>query len=516
MSAGRVFLVGAGPGAADLLTLRGARLLRSADVVIYDALASTDLLALAPADALRINVGKRGHEDPTRSQPDIQTLLVEHARAGRRVVRLKGGDPFVFGRGGEELSVCREAGIPCEVVPGVSSALAAPALAGIPLTDRRHAASFAVVTGHKDPTRVREEIRWQGLAQAADTLVILMGMRNLKEILGHLAAAGRAPDTPAAAVMEGSLPTQRVVKATLETLAAEVEAAGLGAPSVVVVGDVVRLRDELGSWESLPLFGRRVLVTRPREASEPWARALREAGAEPVVVPLIEIVPIVASPELDAALAGLGSYDALLFTSANAARHLAARLRERGQEPSRLSVPAHCVGPATARAAREAGFVVGELPLAGFDARALAERLLSEGDLGGRRYLLPRALKGRAALPEALRGAGADVDVVPVYRTEPAPFEADRLRASLEEGSLDALLFASPSAVHSFAAGLGPDGSRVARGAQVVALGAATAAALAEVGLPADVQPEHATTDACIEALAAAWAEPKNPRGGGP
>ena len=501
---GRVFLVGAGPGATDLLTLRGARLLRSADVVVYDALALNDLLAMAPPEALRINVGKRGHEDPTRSQSDIEEILIQHARAGKRVVRLKGGDPFAFGRGGEEFSACRAAQVPCEVVPGVSSALAVPALAGIPLTDRRFAASFAVVTGHKDPTRVREEIRWAGLARSADTLVILMAMRNLAEIADRLIEGGRAPDTPAAAVMEGSLPGQRVVEAPLEVLAERVRETGLGSPAVVVVGDVVGLRAELDSWESLPLFGRRVLVTRPAATAEAWVGALREAGAEPVAIPLIEIVPIVASPLLDAALADWERYDALLFTSANGALQLAGRARERGLDPRQLSVPAHCVGPATARAARASGFAVGELPLAGYNARALADRLLAAGDLGGRRYLLPQSAVGRRGLADALRGAGATVDVVPVYRTEPAPFDGQALRASLAEGALDAILFASPTAVRSFAHGLGADPREICR-ATVVALGGATAEALAELGLPADVQPESATVEACIEALARAW-----------
>ncbi len=509
-----MFLVGAGPGAPDLLTLRGARLLESADVVVYDSLASNELLALAPAHAELIDVGKRGHEEPTKTQQEIQVLLVEQAKAGRRVVRLKGGDPFVFGRGGEEATACRAAGLPCEIVPGVSSAIAVPELAGIPLTDRRHAASFAVVTGHKDPTRVREEIRWAGLADAADTLVILMGMRNLRQLVEHLMAGGRAPTTPAAAIMDGTLPTQRVVQATLASLPDAAEAAGLRAPSVVVIGDVVALRAELGAWDTLPLFGRRVLVTRPEASAQGWVSALREAGATPHAVPMIEVAPIVASPEIDAAFAAWNDYAAILLTSANAARELAARAHERGFEPSHLAVTAHCVGPATAQAAKSAGFAVGELPLAGFDARALAERLLAAGDHGGRRYLLPRAAQGRDILPDALRGAGAQVDAVAVYRTVPKTFDRDDLMGRLDRGELDALLFASPSAVRSFAEGLGAE-LPVARKAQVVALGAATADALAEVGLPADLQPEFATIDACIEVLANhPRGEPRSPSEG--
>ena len=499
---GRVFLVGAGPGAPDLLTLRGAELLRRAEVVLYDSLVDPVLLELAPSRALRIDVGKRGHDEPVRSQRDIEELMIEHARRGRRVVRLKGGDPFVFGRGGEEAGACAAAGIPCEVVPGVSSAFAGPGLAGIPLTDRRHAASFAVVTGHKDPTKVREEIRWEGLAEAADTLVVLMGMRNLPELVEKMIAGGRAASTPAAAVMDASGSGQRVVEAPLAELPARVREAGLGAPSVVVVGDVVQLRAELPALDRMPLFGWRILVTRPEPAASDWAAGLREAGASVRSVPMIQIVPIVATPEQAEAFAAWDDYDAVLFTSANAARHLADRAREQDLDPEKLAVTAHCVGPATARAALAEGFAVGELPLRGFDARALADRLLAGGDLGGRRYLLPQALRGRGVLAEALRSAGARVDVVPVYRTEAAPFDAASLRAALQGGELDALLFASPSAVRAFADALGEHAS-AARDARIVALGPATAEALQQSGLPPDLQPESATLEACIEALAA-------------
>jgi uroporphyrinogen III methyltransferase/synthase len=259
---GRVILVGAGPGAPDLITLRGAAALREADAVVHDALASRELLALAPPEAERFNVGKRGHEAPTVPQPETTALLLRLASEGKTVVRLKGGDPYVFGRGGEEATACVEAGVPFEVVPGVSSIFGALAYAGIPITDRRYGASFAVVTGHKDPTKVAEETRWDRLALAADTLLVLMGMRNLEEIVGKLLDAGRAASTPAAAVMNATLPSQRVVEAPLGEFVARVRAAGLGAPAVIAIGDVVQLRKTLAWYEQKPLFGRRVLVTR--------------------------------------------------------------------------------------------------------------------------------------------------------------------------------------------------------------------------------------------------------------
>ena len=358
MSVGRVILVGAGPGDPDLITVRGVAALRVADVVLYDSLSTRELLGLAPEHAEWIDVGKRGHDAPTRPQEDVNALMIQRARAGETVVRLKGGDPFVFGRGGEEASACAAAEIPFEVVPGISSAVAAPAYAGIPLTDRRHAASVAIVTGHKDPGRPREETRWAELGQAVDTLVILMGMRNLSELVGKLLAGGKDASTPSAAIMHGTLGTQRVVVAPLAELAAQVEAAGLGAPSTVVVGEVVGLRETLQWWENQPLFGMRVLVTRAADQSAELASALRSAGAEPVQLPLIALV----APEdpdtlaaLDVAIDELSDYDGIVFASSNGVRFLAARARERGREAlSSFHGQVFCVGQKTAEAALDA------------------------------------------------------------------------------------------------------------------------------------------------------------------
>ena len=504
--AGRVILVGAGPGAPDLITLRGERALRSADAVVYDALAPASLLSLAPPHAERIDVGRRGHSDPPRTQEDINALLVRLAREGKRVVRLKGGDPFVFGRGGEEASACVAAGVPCEVVPGVSSAIGALAYAGIPVTDRRHAASFAVVTGHKDPARGREQIRWSALATAADTLVILMGMRNLPELVRELLAAGRAPDTPAAVVMEGTRPRQRVVEAALSELPARVAAAGLGTPAAIVVGDVVRLRRELAWFEALPLFGRRVLVTRPHEQADAFCRALEEAGAEPVRVPTIRAAPAPACEELAAALARLPSYDFLVFTSANAVRALAGLARRAGHPPSGLAAAALCVGPTTSQAAAAEGFAVAPLAAPAGDAAALLAAVRTALPLAGRRLLWPRAAAAGPKLARGLREAGAHVDDVVVYRTEPAPFAAAALAGELAEGSLHALTFASPSAARSFAAGMGPDGMAAARRAVVAAIGEVTAGALRALELPADAVAARPEPAALVAALASAFA----------
>jgi uroporphyrinogen III methyltransferase/synthase len=520
-----VILVGGGPGAPDLVTLRGARALAAADVVVYDALAPADLLELAPPHAERINVGKRGHDAPTRSQEDIGKLLVERARAGQVVVRLKGGDPFVFGRGGEEASACRAAGVPFEVVPGVSAALGAPAFAGIPVTDRRHAASFAVVTGHKDPTRVREALRWEDLGRAVDTLVILMGMRNLAEIAERLVAGGRDAATPAAVIEWGSTGRQRVMVATLADVAARAREAGLGAPATVVVGDVVRLRAELAWFEALPLFGMRVAVTRAAGQAGSLERALREAGAEPVALPAIETRAVRSSPEIDAVFAVLPDAWAVVLASANAARAWAERAQERGVAPVPAGATLWCVGPATAEAAREAGLpALRPLPAE----RARAEDLLgalraeaarqapgAEAPLAGRCVVLPRAAHGREVLARGLREAGARVVEAAVYRTDPVPGVGAAVDAALRAGRLDALLFASPSAVRAVREGLSAEGLEAARRAWIGAIGPTTAEALRESGLAPDAVPERHTAEDLVAALAARVAEGRGPAGGG-
>jgi uroporphyrinogen III methyltransferase/synthase len=499
---GRVILVGAGPGAADLLTLRGAAALRRADAVVYDALAAPELLDLAPAHAERIAVGKRGHDAPTRPQDEINALLVRLAREGKTVVRLKGGDPFVFGRGGEEGSALFAAGVPFEVVPGVSSIEGALACAGIPLTDRRHAASFAVVTGHKDPTRVTAETRWGELARAADTLVLVMGMRNLEGLVERLLAGGRRPDTPAAAVMDGSLPRQRVVEAPLADLPRRVREAGLTAPAVVVVGDVVRLRPELAWFERRPLFGRRVLVTRPADQSGDMLDALREAGADPVPIPMIRIEPPEDWSAADAALSRIADYDLLVFTSANAVRALAERGRAQGAPPARWRGTALCVGPRTADAARGVGLAVAPLAPEPGDAESLLAGILRDGAPAGRRCLVARAAEGRRLLEDGLREAGAEVDAVAVYRTLPAPVDAAALRARLIADEIDVLSFASPSAARAFAALLDPPAREAARRCLVAAIGRLTAEALRVEGLGPDVVAERAEARGLVAAVA--------------
>ncbi|MGE4609611.1 MAG: uroporphyrinogen-III C-methyltransferase [Myxococcota bacterium] len=504
---GKVILVGAGPGDPDLITVRGADVLGDADVVVYDALAAPALLELAPEAAERFNVGKRGHDEPTRSQSDINELLVSLARAGKTVVRLKGGDPFVFGRGGEEAMACADAGVPFEVVPGVSSVIGALAYAGIPITDRRHSASFAVVTGHKDPTRVSKETRWPELAGAADTLVILMGMRNLESLIDRVQQGGRAPETPAAAIMNGTLPTQRVVEAPLGELAKAVADAGIGAPTAVVIGEVVGLREKLAWYEKRPLFGRRVLVTRAADQAAEIVRALSNAGAQPVVIPMIETVPAKDRSDVDAALRALRDYDAVLFSSVNAVHFLVERASELGVPLLETAPAVACVGPQTAAAARERGLAVAITPAERFDAAGLVEAVRSAWGGEGKRYLLPQADTARPVLRDGLRAAGARVDAVTAYRTVPPEIDRQSLRDRLMRGELDALTFTSPSTVTHFASLLDEASKRAARACRIAAIGPVTADALRGVGFDPQIVPQRATVRDLVSALAASESE---------
>ncbi|MFT5441110.1 MAG: uroporphyrinogen III methyltransferase/synthase [Myxococcota bacterium] len=510
---GRVALVGAGPGDPDLITVRGAAALARADVVLFDELACSELLHLAPERAEKINVGKRGHDAPTRGQDDINALIVERAKLGQYVVRLKGGDPFVFGRGGEEASVCVRNAIAFEVIPGVSSTVGALAYAGIPVTDRRHSASFAVVTGHKDPTRGAEATRWKELGSAVDTLVILMGMRKLPQLVEKIIEGGRSPSTPSAAVMNGTLGTQRVVEAPLRDLAAKVKEEGLGSPAVVVIGDVVKLREELSWWEHTPLFAKRVLVTRTQAQAGEMASLLRSSGAEPITIPMIDLVASENLEALDRALNQLDRYDGLLFTSANAVRFFAARVRTLGREDSFAGLAARvlCVGPQSARAALEAGLPVHLTGSGRGDSEAFLRELVAVLPPAGKRFLLPQSDIGRDVVPEGLRAAGAEVDVVEAYRNVPAVVDAAALCAQVIGGGFDALTFASPSAVHNFFALLDGPATEAAKALVIAAVGRTTSRALGRLGIEADVVPARPGGAELVAALAEHMAQTQSP-----
>ena len=488
---GRVVLVGAGPGDPDLLTVRALRELGRAETLLYDALIAPALLELVRPGCERIDVGKRG--DGTRGVPqdEIAMLMIQRARAGRYVVRLKGGDPFLFGRGGEEATSLAAAGIPFEIVPGVSSALAVPAYAGIPVTDRRAASSLAVLTGHRAGNREANRTDWEGLARAADTLVIMMGTTWLEDIAARVIAGGRDPATPAAVIANGATAAQRVVRAPLGELAERVREAGLDAPTIVVIGEVVRFHDELSWYEKRPLFGKRVLVLRAEPQRGRLVELLASAGAEPVLVPLLRFEAC-GDPR------GLGAerWDWTVFSSANAVRFAAPH----------LPVPGHgaiaCIGAATARAARSAGLEVDLVPEGPSLPRELAQAMARHADLKGARVLLPQARDARPELAEALAHLGARVESVVVYRNFAPPEAEDRLRAALDEG-IDAALLTSPSTVQRLACVVaGRSGfSEFAGRAALVCIGPTTAEALCRAGGEPAVVARTQSDEGLVEAL---------------
>lgn len=497
---GSVALVGAGPGDPGLITLRGLAALRGGDVIVYDRLVSPALLEYARPDAERIYAGKAPRRH-AMSQAQINRTLVSRARAGRSVVRLKGGDPFVFGRGGEEAEALARAGIPFEVVPGVTSATAGPAAAGIPVTHRDAAASLAIATAHEAPGKAGERVDWEALARA-DTLVLMMGVERLAEAARALIAAGKPRATPTAIVQDATLPSQRTVVAPLGRLAAAARRAGIRPPAIAVVGDVVRLREVLGGWDTRPLSGLRVLVTRTREQASELSGVLRELGAETVEAPAIRIAPPRSAAPMRRAVAGLagGRYDWVVVTSANGAGALARALREARRDARALGgVRVAAVGAGTAEALAQAG-VRADLVPGVFTTEAVGRAF----PRGAGRVLLVRADKAEPGLEEALRAKGWRTERVTAYRILGAGRMTPGLRRDVREGRIDVLTFASGGTVRAFARLLG---ARPHRRTKVVCIGPVTAKAAREAGLRVDaVAREHT-----IAGLAAAVVEAVRP-----
>jgi uroporphyrinogen III methyltransferase/synthase len=482
--------------------MAGVACLAGAEVVVYDRLADPRLLDLALPDAERISVGKAASSH-SMSQDEINDLLVAKAREGKRVVRLKGGDPFVFGRGGEEAEALVAAGIPFEVVPGVSSATAVPAYAGIPVTHRGLASSFAVVTGHEDPTKDESSIDWEYLAKGVDTLVFLMGGANLAEIAERLVECGRAPDTPAAVIRWGTTPNQRTVTGTLADIADSVAKAGLTPPVITVVGPVVGLRDKLRWYDNRPLFGKRILVTRASQQAGDLSQALAELGAEPVELPAIEIKPRVDRKTLRDTLARLDAseYDWLVFTSANGVGIFFDHLHQAGRDARALGRAQVCaIGPGTAE----------ELAWHGIAADLLPERFVAEGvidalskrDIMGKRVLWARARGARRTLALGLARLGAQIDELPLYSAA-VPMEPDaEALARLRAGEIDIVTFASSSAVRNLVKMLDGDSSLLEK-PLIACIGPVTAATARKLGLRVDVEASEHTVEGIAEVLRA-------------
>ena len=497
-----IYLVGSGPGDPGLFTLKGVRCMEKADIVVYDRLAPEALLGYARPEAEKLYVGKRPG-DPTMSQEEINALLVELGRAGKTVVRLKGGDPYIFGRGGEEALALIDAGLPFEVVPGVTSGVAVPAYAGIPVTHRNVSTSVAFVTGHEDPTKGHSDVDWSKLAGGADTLVLYMGVGRLQEISAGLIAAGREPDTPVACVRWGTVPEQRTVAGTLEDIAERVAEAGLKPPAIIVIGDVVALREAGLDWyERRPLFGRRVVVTRARAQAGGLSSELERLGAEVYEFPTIEIRPPEEFGPLDAAIHDLDSFGLIVFTSVNGVDAFLERLRHHGFDlravPRDAKVAA--IGPATAERIRGAGLRVDVVPEE-YRAEALIEAIGTDS-LAGERILIPRAKVAREVLPEKLREAGAEVVVPPAYESVPSSEGKEELSLRLQTGEIDCVTFTASSTVENFVAAFGAEeAARLLEESRVACIGPITADTARKRGLRVDAEAREYTIDGLIEVV---------------
>ncbi len=500
MKKGKVYLVGAGPGDPGLVTLKAVKVLKKAEVVVYDYLASKRLLDYAPREAERIYVGKKGGCH-TMTQEEINELLVKKALEGKVVVRLKGGDPFLFGRGGEEAEALVEKGIEFEVVPGVTSAIAVPAYAGVPVTHRDYASTLALVTGHEAEGKKDSAVDWQALSRMG-TLVFLMGMKNLGVICKSLVQAGRSPETPVVIIQWGTTARQRVVEGTLDTIEDRVREEGVGPPAIILVGEVGRLREKFRWFERKPLFGKRIVVTRTRAQASKLVELLEDCGAECLEVPTIRIVPPESFEELDGALRRLEEFDWVILTSQNGVSFFKQRLRAVGRDARALSgVKVAVIGAATAHAVRQELFVEPDLVPSEFRAEALVEALEKEG-VSGKRVLLARAEEAREVLPEALREMGAEVEVVPAYRTVLEESSREPLLEALKEG-VDLVTFTSSSTVKNFFRLL-DENEELLSGVKFASIGPITSGTLRALGYEPFVEAEEYTVEGLVRAIVGA------------
>ncbi|MEP6756934.1 MAG: uroporphyrinogen-III C-methyltransferase [Chthonomonadales bacterium] len=509
---GKVYLVGAGPGDPGLITVKGAHVLSIADVVIYDRLAHPDHLRRARPDAELIYVGKQADRH-TLKQVEINDAIVDRALKGLVVCRLKGGDPFVFGRGGEEAEECVANGIPFEIVPGVTSAIAAPAYAGIPVTHRDAASSFAVITGHERDDRRESGERtggeaegrrnWANIANAADTLIFLMGVENLSEIVAQLIKHGRAADTPIALVRWGTWAGQETLVSTLSKVVELVKNRNFQAPAVTIVGEVVRLREKLKWIESRPLFGKSIIVTRAREQSSGLLAQINELGGRAVEFPTIRIVPQTDYSDLDAAILHLADYNWVVFTSVNAVRPFKMRLRECGLDTRAFGkCRVAAIGPMTAEVLLKIGIVADYMP-----EKFVSESIIEgwpDAEVSGSRILIPRALEARDFLPDELTKRGAKVDVVAAYTTLPDSGNAEEIRRSILAGEIDYITFTSSSTVTNFVDAVGAENIPILRPhVRVACIGPITGDTAVNVGLIPDVSSQEHTIPGLLNAIIA-------------
>lgn len=500
MTKAKVFLVGAGPGDPGLITVKGKECIETAEVIIFDYLAAPALLKHAQKKAEIIYVGKKGG-DHTLSQDEINALIVEKAKAGFRVCRLKGGDPFIFGRGGEEAEVLVAKGIPFEVVPGVTSAIAAAAYAGIPLTHRKLTATLAFITGHEDPHKAESRIDWESLGRGIGTLVFFMGVKNLLDITQKLIAHGKAPDTPVALIRWGTTPAQQTVCGTLDDIAERAKAAGLKAPAIIVVGEVVRLRENLKWFEARPLLGKRIVVTRAREQASDLVKRLAELGAECLEFPTIEVFPADDSDPLDDAINNLSAYDWIVFTSVNGVKYFFDRLFESGRDVRALHhLQTAAIGPVTSERLQSFGLNSDIVPN-NYRAEAVVEAFCKK-DLKGKKILLPRAAEARPVLPVELRKMGAVVTEVTTYLTRQVEDNAAPLLEQLTDKRIDLITFTSSSTVKNFKTLLPADNfQELIEGVTVASIGPITTDTASELGFNVQITAESYTIPGLCDAI---------------
>jgi uroporphyrinogen III methyltransferase/synthase len=514
---GIVYLVGAGPGDIGLLTVKGMRCLQKAEVVIYDFHLNAQILNYIDHNAEFIYAGKRGGHH-TMTQDEINTAILEKAREGKIVCRLKGGDPFVFGRGGEEAQVLAHEKIAFEVVPGVSSSVAAPAYAGIPLTHRLYSSSFAVIPGYEDTTKEESSIDWAKLSTGVGTLVFLMAVKNIELLTEKLIANGRSPETPVAVIRWGTRPDQKTLVSTLKDIAKLVREKDIRPPAVTIVGDVVKLREELNWYEKKPMFGHRVLVTREHSGG---FESLEELGAEVIQFPTIEIAPPEAWDELDRAIDTIESYDWLIFTSSNGVKYFFSRLFEKGRDIRELKGLKICaIGEKTAASIGKFGIRVDLVPES-FNAEGLIEAFVSlqrvEGiehsgkdserhapgamPFGGIRFLLPRAEVAREIFPDKVRELGGSIDVPVAYRAVKPEMHGKRLRRFLKEGRITIATFTSAATFNNFREILREEADELLKGVAIAAIGPVTARAIEKAGLKVQIMPRDSTVEAMTDEI---------------
>lgn len=498
---GTVYLVGSGPGDPGLITVKALEKIRQADAIIYDYLAGQEFVKEARPDAELIYVGKTGKEH-TLEQVDINKLLVQKASQYKCVVRLKGGDPYVFGRGAEEAEELVDAGIPFEVVPGVTSAVAAPAYAGIPVTHRDHASMVTFVTGHENPNKDQSSIDWDNLAKSSGSLVFLMGVKNLKMITSSLISSGMNPGTPAALVRWGTTPDQSSFLSSVSEIAAEAISRKFKAPAVLIVGSVASLKPRLDWYEKKILFGKRILITRSREQSKKMAERILGQGGKPILFPTIQIKDPADFSALDLAFNDISKYDWVIFTSVNGVDGFFRRFFALDRDIRELAGPRFgAIGPVTAQAIRNHGLKV-ELLGEQFVAEGLLEALKEE-DLKGKRFLIPRAEKARIILPEGIVSRGGSVDLVTVYRTVlPDQADVESIIQALANREVDVITFTSSSTVSHFAELIGktklPD---LLQGITLASIGPVTSQTIRDLGLQPTIEADEYTIDGLLNCM---------------